>query len=200
VDLWIATEFALLENLPKTISVVVKVNSTNMSDDESDLTGSQMNEAAPNDVRHLKRQLEEMEKENRRLKQLSEKRQRRAPKKTVKGENFKPLSDIKQEDRLSESQMYVVAKSIRTTLFRNVKYLVDVYRDGALQHAFRHLNLDDNNKKKYTDYIVNYTEMKITIIRNNVIHALKKQVLGLDGAGKSRQMNVASIRSNTSTN
>ena len=83
-----------------------------------------MNEAASDDLTDLKRRLEEMEKENRRLKQLSEKRQRRAPKKTEKGENFKHLGVIKLQDRLNESSMYVVAKSIRTQLFRNMKYFV----------------------------------------------------------------------------
>lgn len=188
-------------DLPKTIGVIVKVNSTNMSDDTSDMTGSQMNEAASNDLRELKRRLEEMEKENRRLKQfeqLSDKRQRRAPKKTEKGENFKHLGVIKLQDRLNESSLYVLGKSIRTNLFRNMKYFVEVYKDSALQHAFRMLNFDDNEKKKYADYVLYYIDKKITAHRNNAIHALKRLVLGLDG-GKSRQMNVASIRTNTST-
>lgn len=172
-----------------------------MSDDTSDMTGSQMNEAASNDLRELKRRLEEMEKENRRLKQfeqLSDKRQRRAPKKTEKGENFKHLGVIKLQDRLNESSLYVLGKSIRTNLFRNMKYFVEVYKDSALQHAFRMLNFDDNEKKKYADYVLYYIDKKITAHRNNAIHALKRLVLGLDG-GKSRQMNVASIRTNTST-
>lgn len=188
-------------DLPKTIGVIIKVNSTNMSDDTSDMTGSQMNEAASNDLRELKRRLEEMEKENRRLKQfeqLSDKRQRRAPKKTEKGENFKHLGVIKLQDRLNESSLYVLGKSIRTNLFRNMKYFVEVYKDSALQHAFRMLNFDDNEKKKYADYVLYYIDKKITAHRNNAIHALKRLVLGLDG-GKSRQMNVASIRTNTST-
>ena len=187
-------------DVPKTIGVIVKVNSTNMSDDTaSDITDSQMNEAASDDLRNLKRRLEEMEKENRRLKQLSEKRQIRAPKKTEKGENFKHLGVIKLQDRLNESSMYVVAKSIRTQLFRNMKYFVEIYKDSALQHAFRILNFDVNDKKKYADYVLYYIDKKITAHRNNAIHALKKLVLGHD-KGKSRQMNVASILTNTSTN
>lgn len=186
-------------DLPKTIGVIEKVNLTNMSDDASDITDSQMNEAASDDLRYLKRRLEEMEKENRRLKQLSEKRQRRAPKKTEKGENFKHLAVIELKYRLNESSMYVVGKSIRTHLFRNMKYFIEIYKDSALQHAFRILNFDENDKNKYTDYVLYYIDKKITAHRNNAIHALKRVMLGLDG-GKSRQMNVASIRTNTRTN
>jgi hypothetical protein len=189
-------------NTHNKIGVIVKVNSTNMSDNTSDMTSSQMNEAASDDLRDLKRRLEEMEKENRRLKQfeqLSEKRQRRAPKKTEKGGDFKHLGVIKLQDRLNDTQMYVVGKFIRTHLYRNMKYFVDIYKDSALQHAFRVLNFEDNEKKKYADYVLYYIDQKITAHRNNAIHALKRLVLGLDG-GKSRQMNVASIRTNTSTN
>lgn len=170
-----------------------------MSVDASDITDSQMNESASDDVRDLKRRLEEVEKENRRLKQLSEKRQRRAPKKTVKGENFKPLKEIQEKDRLTHTNMYVVGQTIRTHLFRNMKYFIEVYQKSALEHASRLLNFDENDKIKYTDYVLHYIDKKITAHRNNIIHALKRLVLGLDG-GKSRQMNMASIHTNTGTN
>lgn len=210
-DLWKAEEFGLLVDLPETICVLAKVNSTNMSDDESDISESQMNATASDDVRDLKRRIEEVEKakaqvdeknrrveeENRQLKKQSEKRQKRAPKKTPKGEDFKHLGVIKLQDRLNESSMYVVGKSIRTHLFKNMKYFVEVYKDSALQHAFRLLNFDENDKKKYSDYVLYYIDKKITEHRNNAIHKLKRVVLGLDG-GKSRQMNVASIRRYTS--
>lgn len=194
----------MLVDLPKTICVIPKVNSTNMSDDKSDISESQMNATECDDVRDLKRRIEEVEKakaqvdeENRQLKKQSEKRQKRAPKKTPKGEDFKHLGVIKLQDRLNESSMYVVGKSIRTHLFKNMKYFVEVYKDSALQHAFRLLNFDENDKKKYSDYVLYYIDKKITEHRNNAIHKLKRVVLGLDG-GKSRQMNVASIRRYTS--
>jgi len=194
----IDAEFGLLVDLPKTIGVIATVNSTNMSVAASELTDSQMNEATSDALRDLKRRLEEMEKENRLLKHLSEKRQRRATKKAEKGQYIKPLVVIKLQDRISESSMYVVGKSIRTTIFRNTKYFTEDYKDGALQHAFRILNYrEENDKKKYTDYVLYYIDKKIAEHRNNAIHKLKRVVLGLDG-GKSRQMNVASIRRYTS--
>jgi hypothetical protein len=185
-DLWKAAESGLLEDLPKAVGVIVTVNSTTMSDDESDITGSQMIDVSSNYlVRDLKRRLEKMEKENRELKQLSEKRQRRAPKKSEKGENFKPLKVIKVQDRLNEATMYVVGKSKATNLFRNMKYFIEIYKNSALQHAFRILNFDDKDKEKYADYVLFYIDNRITAHRNNIIHQLKRLVLGLVEGGKS---------------
>lgn len=178
----------------KAIGVIVKVHSTsNMSVDASDITDSVMNEAASDDVRELKRRLEEMEKENRKLKQLSEKRQKRAPKKTDKGDGFKSLKDIPVEDQLENHRLYPVSKFITTNLFRNMKYFVEAYKVDALTNACRQLGFDETAQNKYNDFLVNYIDKKTSANRNNIIHNLKTLFLGLDG-GKSRQMNVASIQ------
>ena len=184
----------MLVEVPKRIGVIVKVNSTNMNDDSSDITGSQMTEA---EVRALKRRLEEVEKENRLLR--SEKKQKRAPKKNRNGVEVKHLRAIEEKDRLTEASTYVVGKAIRTQLFRNQKYFVDAYKSSSLQHACRLLNFGKKDEEKFSDYLLYYIDKKITQQRNNAIHALKRLVLGLDG-GKSRQMNVASILTNTNTN
>jgi hypothetical protein len=134
----------------------------------------------------LKRKIEVLEKENQLLRDSNTNpKKRRKPKKTSKGSFFVPLRLIPKEDRLNEDQMYMARKMIRKSLFRQMKYFMETYKQDTLTLAWTAVGkaLKDEDKVKYSDYIVYYIDKQITAQRNNAIHGLKKVVMGISEEG-----------------
>lgn len=139
-----------------------------------------------NDAVAMKRKIEELKRENDLLRESNNrKKQKRKPKQTNKGMFFKPLRLIKKEDRLSDDRMYLPGKLIRSQIFMQMKYFLEVYKNDTLTLALTAMGtMTEENKAKYSDYIVYFIDKKITSQRNNAIHGLKKVVVGLEDEGK----------------
>ena len=139
----------------------------------------------------LKRKIEKLELENEMLRVSNMKKMKRKPKSTNKGIHFKPLRVIKKEDRLSDDRMYPVRKVIRNQIFMQMKYFMEEYKDDSVTLALTALGtMTEENKVKYSDYIVYFVDKKITSQRNNAIHGLKRVLVGLEDEGKYQQSRV----------
>jgi hypothetical protein len=187
------------EGVPREIVVIMSASSAVQDDiwTESRPINSQL----PQELLELKRKLDEMEKERNELekekdemKQIAEKllaqekkRAKREPKRNLeRGNDFVPLTKIEESRRLSAHTMYSVCKLVRTQLFCNMKYFSEYYKEDCLRKSFDALNMrNEEDQKRYRDYIVCYIEKKTTSQRNNAIYALKRRMMGEDGEGKS---------------
>jgi hypothetical protein len=187
--------------VPREIFVIASMdsNSSDNEDDSSRGTVSRLPSEMP-EVLEMKRKLDEMEKEKNKMekeknemKQVAEKliaqenkRARRGPKKNLeRGDDFVPLKKIEEKRRLSAHRMYSICKLVRMQLFCNMKYYSEYYRDGCLRESFQALAMhNEDDQKKFRDYVLCYVERKTTSQRNNAIFALKKCMMGEDGGSK----------------
>lgn len=66
-----------------------------------------------------------------------------------------------------------------------MKYFMETYKQDTLTLAWTAVwkALKDEDKVKYSDYIVYYIDKQITAQRNNAIHGLKKVVMGISEEG-----------------
>ena len=152
---------------------------------DRDITFTSEQDEKNDEASALKRKIDKLERENEMLRVSNMKKVKRKPKTTNKGIHFKPLRVIKKEDRLSDDRMYPVRKVIRNQIFMQMKYFMDEYKDDSVTLALTALGtMTEENKMKYSDYIVYFVDKKITCQRNNAIHGLKRALGGFEDEGK----------------
>jgi hypothetical protein len=175
--------------IPRIIGVTMDTNDDDDSEVTSYVTDSQMH-SKPGDGGHdMKRKYDELLIEIAKLRKAEEKRKKRKPKRSDKGESFKRLCNIPIESQVTETTAYVIAKMTRKILWRNMKYFNEFYKDDCLQMSFKRLGYtQDKDREKYADHVIFYIDQKLTTCRNNTIYILKKLVMENTDGGKLKDI------------
>lgn len=166
------------------VIVIGMQKSTENSDEESDVTCSQIHEFPGDGGHHIKRKYAEEMKELEQYRAADIKRKRRKLKPSEKGSSFKKLCNIHETGRLPDESTYIIGKMTRKILWRNMKYFNEMYKNDCLKITMPRLGVKtEQDKERYSDYVVFHIDKKLTTCRNNAIYALKKVITDGENGG-----------------
>lgn len=169
-----------------------KLNMSSSSADDSTVPGqgspnstdAQMFAWAGDNGMDLKRAYDELLAKNKEYEAAEQKRKKRKQKVSEKGEDFKPLAEIKTEDRLTEQHEFGLGRLARLKVWPIMKYYTNPYRADLLNMTYKALGMESlPNKERYADHIVFVADKKLTTHTHNCVGYLKRRVCGDDDSG-----------------
>jgi hypothetical protein len=155
---------------------------TNMADNTTcrggeGMTDNQMHSYVNDGGHDLKRAYDDMVAENQRFRAAEEKRKKRKRKNNNKGEDFKKLEIIKEENRLNDGQECAIGKMTRMKVWPDMKYYIAHYRKDLLEMSYVSIGMKiPEDREKYADHIIYYVDKKLTTHTHNCVGYIKRKV------------------------